>query len=210
MSIQHGSTRQQPVCYSYRVLYDNIITSPSHTIIPSTPYYYTIIILLSPPLPILLYLLPRTSIIILLSPPLTIIPSTTYYHTIIILLSHPLPILLYLLPRTTILLWYYCHLPFPCLIKSMSSSGWAFCVDSNDDGNVSKKGFKSSVKPTLLSPSLTGLKMDQSYGTVEELSTCLCRNLPCLVFESSNTFLTWLQTGQQRSFSFLQDNSHLV
>jgi len=35
-------------------------------------------------------------------------------------------------------------------------------------------------------------------------STCLPRNLPCLVFECINTFLTyaWLKTGQQRSSSF--------
>ena len=39
-------------------------------------------------------------------------------------------------------------------------------------------------------------------------STCLPRNLPCLVFESNNTFLTytWLrQTDHKHSSSFLQD-----
>jgi hypothetical protein len=44
----------------------------------------------------------------------------------------------------------------------------------------------------------------------EVRSTCLPRNLPCLVFESSNTFLTdtWLQTGQQHSSSFSHSSPH--
>ena len=43
-------------------------------------------------------------------------------------------------------------------------------------------------------------------------STCLPHNLPCLVFESSNTFLTytWLQTGQQHSPSFPHSSPHPV
>ncbi len=50
-----------------------------------------------------------------------------------------------------------------------------------------------------------------SFTTASTQYSCVPRNLP-LVFESSNTFLTytWLQTGQQHSSSFPHSWPHLV
>jgi hypothetical protein len=73
-----------PVLLYYTYTY--FMTSPSHTILPSTPYYYIIRIrILSP------------------SPSHTILPSTPYYY-----------IIRYRLPRTTISYVYvFYHLSFP-------------------------------------------------------------------------------------------------
>jgi hypothetical protein len=106
---------------------------------------------LSPPLPILLYLLPRTTI----------------------LNKH-----IFGLRMRLHVVRLHKTLLTGCLIKSTLSSGCASCVDSNDDGKLSDSGVKSSVTPTFLSPSLRELKM---VATLDRAFTCCNNGLTSYV-----------------------------
>ncbi len=102
---------------------------------------------------------------------------------------------------------HYSHFVFPVKISKrhveQHSRGtsqdrhltWA-CVYTRIVTRV-KKNLAGLVSSANINPS-----------TKKKVPSCLPRNLPCLVFESNNTFLTytWLrETGHQHSSSFLQD-----